>query len=172
MNEKTESKNVDLGAAIVVSDRVSIKDVRLISCNCLQTPSAVTGKHFLNIDCDVKTHVDNNKCFILVFPTFKLQAFASERKRKKPDLVIEGTFVVTYKAETLKGVTQNNLEAFSNANGVYNAWPYWREFVQNMVARMNLPPLTIPVFRLFTPRVEGKTKKKTIKENDNKQSFH
>jgi len=39
--------------------------------------------------------------------------------------------------------------AFARTNGIYNAWPYWREFVQNMIARMNLPPLVIPVFRLF-----------------------
>jgi len=37
---------------------------------------------------------------------------------------------------------------FAETNGLYNAWPYWREFVQNTAARMSLPGLTVPVLRL------------------------
>jgi preprotein translocase subunit SecB len=33
-------------------------------------------------------------------------------------------------------------------NGVFHVWPYWREMVQNTLARMGLPPLILPVFRV------------------------
>ena len=36
-------------------------------------------------------------------------------------------------------------ECFAKINGVYNAWPYWREFVQHCTTRMGLPPLTLPL---------------------------
>lgn len=40
------------------------------------------------------------------------------------------------------------LSAFAHINGTYNAWPYLREFVQSTTARMTLPPVVLPVFRV------------------------
>lgn len=40
------------------------------------------------------------------------------------------------------------LSAFAHINGTYNAWPYLREFVQSTTARMMLPPVVLPVFRV------------------------
>ncbi len=39
-------------------------------------------------------------------------------------------------------------EAFAKVNGVYNSWPYLREVVQNTFARMALPPIVLPVYRV------------------------
>jgi preprotein translocase subunit SecB len=65
--------------------------------------------------------------------------------------------------------TGREVNAFSNTNALLNSWPYWREFTQNAVARMNLPPLTLPLFRLTpapekpvsTPRPKGSTRSKS-----------
>ena len=171
MNKKKSKKvgetiiNYDLCAP--VSGRVSIENVRLINCNCFQTPNAGGGKHLLAIDYDVKTQTDKDKRFILVFPSFKLQAFPPEGKKEKPDLVIEATFVLIYKTESLEGLNQSNFDAFGNTNGFYNAWPYWREFVANTIARMNLPPLTIPVFRLLPAEKKSSRNKGTVKQLSN-----
>ena len=146
--KKKSENTVDYRLAVVVSDRVSIESVRLISSNCLQAPVAGRGKNSLEIVCDVKTKVDKEKGYIFVFPAFQLKAFPLKKNIKEPSMVIEATFLIVYKAESLDGLKQNNFEAFAQTNGVYNAWPYWRELVQNTIARMSLPPLTIPVFRL------------------------
>lgn len=37
----------------------------------------------------------------------------------------------------------DELEKFAKINGIYHAWPYWREFVQNCTTRAGLPPLTL-----------------------------
>ena len=51
--------------------------------------------------------------------------------------------------KSFEGINDEHLHAFSATNGVFNAWPYWREFVQNTTARMGLPtPVIVPVFRL------------------------
>lgn len=42
------------------------------------------------------------------------------------------------------------LDEFAKLNGVFNAWPYWREFVQNTLVRMGLPPLALPLYRVAT----------------------
>jgi hypothetical protein len=39
------------------------------------------------------------------------------------------------------------LEVFRSHNVPLNTWPYFREFVQNMTQRMNLPPLTLPLMK-------------------------
>ena len=154
---------IDYTLAAPVSDQVSIRDVRLISSVCSQTPNAGRGKHSVEIKCEVKTQVDKKKGYILVYPSFKLEGFPLENKQKKPDIVIEASFVIMYEAESFEGLRRGNFEAFAQSNGVYNAWPYWREFVQNTVARMNLPPLTIPVFRLVPEKKKKSTKMKKKK---------
>jgi len=163
--KRESGKVVDYKLAVAVSDQVSIENVRLIHCNCYQTPSAAQGKHTLEIDYETKAETDKKKGYVLVFPTFKLEAFPLAGNRKKPDLVIEATFVIIYKARSLKGLGEANFEAFANSNGVYNAWPYWREFVQNTVARMCLPPLTIPVFRLVPEKIKKTKAKKTMRKS-------
>jgi preprotein translocase subunit SecB len=51
---------------------------------------------------------------------------------------------------SLEGLTEAHLDAFAKTNAVFNAWPYWREFVQSTTVRMGLPPLVTPVFRFPT----------------------
>ena len=60
-------------------------------------------------------------------------------------LRLEAEFALRYRLNTGEPVDDNNVEAFAKMNGVYNAWPYWREFVQSSVARMGLPPLVVGV---------------------------
>ncbi len=40
------------------------------------------------------------------------------------------------------------VEAFRESNAIFNCWPYFREFVQSSLTRMNYPPLTVPFLRL------------------------
>jgi hypothetical protein len=99
----------------------------------------------------VKTQADRKNCRVLVIPHFKLEAFPSDKTRRDCDIVIEADFVLIYAVGTLEGITQKNLDVFGQINGVFNAWPYWREFVQSTTTRMGLPPLTIPAYRFAPP---------------------
>jgi preprotein translocase subunit SecB len=38
-------------------------------------------------------------------------------------------------------------EIFKNVNLPVNSWPYFREFVQSMTQRMNIPPITLPLVK-------------------------
>lgn len=38
-------------------------------------------------------------------------------------------------------------QMFGRVNGVYNAWPYLREFVQSSLVRLGLPPYELPLLR-------------------------
>ena len=61
---------------------------------------------------------------------------------------IRGRFELSYEIPDDESFSSEVLEAFGHVNAVFNAWPYWRELVQTSLARMSMPPLTMPVFRL------------------------
>jgi hypothetical protein len=67
-------------------------------------------------------------------------------------LSVRATFELHYRLPKIDQFSMRDLSRFSNVNGVYNAWPYWRELIQNVSVRMGLPPLILPVFRISRPR--------------------
>ena len=145
-------------SGLMVSDRVELKDVCLITSKCNQTPKAHFGKKTYNIDYSAKVQTDKKNGYIIVIPGFHFEAFG-KNENKEPVIVIDASFVLTYKIDNFHGLTQKGFEQFANLNGIYNAWPYWREFVQNTIARMGLPALSIPVFRIVKPS-KGKNSKR------------
>lgn len=58
------------------------------------------------------------------------------------------TLALTYSVSSFDDLSDVNLAAFAFINGVYNAWPYWREYVQSATVRLGLPPLIAPVYRI------------------------
>lgn len=62
---------------------------------------------------------------------------------------IRATFELSYAIPEDETFSAEEWEAFAGLNAVFNAWPYWREFVQTSLARMGFPVLTVPVFRVM-----------------------
>ena len=70
---------------------------------------------------------------------------------KVPDsFSVLATFVLIYSISSFEGIDERNIIAFATTNGIYNAWPYWREFLQNTTTRMGFPPVIAPPFRFGT----------------------
>lgn len=53
---------------------------------------------------------------------------------------IRSAFEVIYQIEDRDSRGEDAAEAFTRINAIFNAWPYWREFVSNSVARTGSPP--------------------------------
>lgn len=45
-------------------------------------------------------------------------------------------------------VTDEELADFALCYGPFHGWGYWREFVQSSLARLELPTVTAPLFRI------------------------
>jgi preprotein translocase subunit SecB len=171
--KKVSKSKEKFDAGLLVSDRVQLQDVRLVSSKCDQTPEAVSGKKRYNINYSTEVQTDRKSGYIIVIAKFHFEAFI-ENKDSQPVIIIDASFLLSYKIENFEGLTQKGFERFANLNGIYNAWPYWREFVQNTIIRMGLPSLSIPVFRIVEPldkktmstkTAKKKTKSKTISKN-------
>jgi hypothetical protein len=131
-----------------VSDRVQIIDIRLLESRADQKRFDEGLPRRMTQSIEVETHLSRESSRLEVFPRFSLVV---KRKDGSPeDLLvrIEARFAITYAVQSLEELTEVNYEAFGQRNGVYNAWPYWREFVQSTTVRMGLPALTLPVYRV------------------------
>lgn len=146
--EEPKSDDDALALAAAVSRRVQIHDVRLMGCNYKHTPLAAKQRLEVQLSFDVKAHVNTKEKIVGVVPSFQMIALPVEGAEKKPAVEIQAVFMLVYKAESLEGLKTENFDSFARINGIYNAWPYWREFVQSATTRMGLPSLTLPVFRI------------------------
>ena len=77
---------------------------------------------------------------------------AREKKldvRKPASVVlVECAYEVDYLIREGFSITPAHVKAFKDGNAIFNAWPFFREYLQNNVQRMGLPPLTAPFLRL------------------------
>ena len=150
--KKSISKPIDkpiseMALAIAVSPRVQIKCIRLIETSAKRLPVEMDLPTDVAITVDVQSKFDSQKREIGVRIQFGLTGRHKERTTGSPPLVIQARFWLAYALESSEGLKPGHISAFGNLNGVYNAWPYWREYVQSVVTRMGLPPLPVPVFR-------------------------
>lgn len=61
---------------------------------------------------------------------------------------IRGQLCLKYSVPASTALKPEVVEAFAATNGLYHAWPYWREFVQSMSSRLNLPQIVLPAMRM------------------------
>ena len=67
---------------------------------------------------------------------------------------IEATFLARYRfADRAKPASKIEIEAFRKSHAVLAVWPYLREFVQTIAARMGFPTEPLPLLRVVLRKV-------------------
>lgn len=84
---------------------------------------------------------------------------SDERKvgKGKPAVVVECAFEADYLLREGFEATAEHVKAFKDGNAIFNAWPYFREYLQSSLQRMGLPALAAPFLRL-QPRMTARPK--------------
>jgi hypothetical protein len=72
----------------------------------------------------------------------------SADKKPEPVIQVECAYEVDYALRKDFSITPEHVKAFKDGNAIFNTWPYFREYLQNNLQRMGLPPLTAPFLRL------------------------
>ena len=145
-----------------VSARVEIVDVFVVETVARRGPARGALPENLELNVNVDIAMDEEKLLIQVFPRFTLVARYDDEDSNE-FLRIEARFALVYKVPSLTGLKKENIEAFGQVNGLYNAWPYWREYVHSMTARMGLPSLKMPVYRVPTAPLKTTQRKARTK---------
>jgi preprotein translocase subunit SecB len=134
--------------AAFVASRIQIKAVRLVETSARQVVSGDKLPQQLDLAIKTEASLDPETLKIAVDVRCSLAArYADAGQEAQVPVSIAAVFRVEYSCDSSQNLTKESIDAFGELNGVYNVWPYWREYVQSVLVRMGLPPLTIPVFR-------------------------
>lgn len=141
-----------------ITPHVNITDVRLIRVDGRVWPAwdpETVQKVQLNLTHRSKCRQEETTLFAEVH--FKLSGVVAENVSKKV-VSLSAVFELSYSVSREAQLTPKQLDAFARINVLYNAWPYWRELAQDVSARMGLPRLIVPVFRVGQPPVKPPAK--------------
>lgn len=69
-----------------------------------------------------------------------------EQSRQPYSLVARFRLLYTVRSE--ERLKRSDLEQFAHWNAVFNAWPYWREYLSSTINRAHLPTFVAPVMRV------------------------
>ncbi len=147
-----------------VAARSELQNIALVDGRATLSPSFVMGGcHFSSegLSAHVQRHRGKvwirDKKILCTLIQFTFTAKEKNTKGKNPFLNIAATILAEYQLAEGFVPTLEEQKAFLDVNAAFNCWPYWREFVQSTAGRMNLPPLTVPFFRV-RPKESEKTK--------------
>jgi len=124
--------------------RVKLGEIYLDSCSVIHKRENLIKQKDLQVLIRDRASYEQSNGKIKVIHKYYLKTKKTE-KEKDVALEISATFCLIYFSDT--HFSEEFFEIFKNTNLVINSWPYLREFVQNITQRMNIPPLTLPLFR-------------------------
>lgn len=153
---KTDGSSEMIPAAIqkelyALIDRLELKTIRLESIQSGRS-LPINGNHGdINISSGGEVEErGGNKWLVYLFQyEVAMELKPDESSPNRRFFHIEAVFRVVYriKKEPFE-IEPGQIEQFGRLVACANVWPFWRELVQSITSRMNLPPLTLP---LITP---------------------
>jgi hypothetical protein len=157
--EKTQRDNAtDYQLASAIARYVELRDVRLTDLNA----NLIVAKNEMLQQPELDVELGRSMSCSIAYDTKALSVLAKLKadihgpgdgdKRGKTLISIQCTYVLDYTFMVEGGPEgaelQSYLDAFARVNGVFNVWPYFRELVQSVSARMAIPPIVVPVYRV------------------------
>lgn len=133
---------VDLTAVARVSRNINLRQIRVVkveaSCSptpyesleprvSVETEGVLVSERLLNVVCAYDFSVNSAG-----------QQIASARI----------AYLLMYEVVG-EAVVESDIEHFARANGVYHSWPFLRQFLFDLTAKMGFAPLTLPVFQVL-----------------------
>jgi hypothetical protein len=143
----------DLARVASISREVELRSVSCREFQARRQFELAEGPNELNWSGthDVSGHRDIESSEIVVVAKFQARAHAADQLESgAPAAEVSATIALRYvlNPDTLNGLDVNAVQEFAETNGVYNAWPYWRELLQHSAGRIGMQGVVAPVFRL------------------------
>ncbi len=97
----------------------------------------------LKLEIDEKESFVQENNILKVVYTFKLTA--KDDAMEEPGITLQARYIVRYQITKEVQVTKEFMKVFSDLTIGMLLWTYFRELVNNMVYRMGMPPLVLPL---------------------------
>ncbi len=124
-----------------------LKEVNLRSISLVSSTSRIKRENWdksmsIGISRNMSHKVLKQAKILQINCKYSLLGSPEEGKSKDYAIKIEVTYELIYSFG--KTLPKEFIDIFEQKNVPLNSWPYFREFVQNMMQRMNVQPLTLP----------------------------
>jgi hypothetical protein len=153
----------ELKAAWAVQANCELESIALIHCKSSRTPFGVVLEEPFQIKGNHKAETANVKgqklCVQVSFN------FGAVDATEVQIFSVESTYELLYSVRETFTPSPSEIDAFKNGNAIFNCWPYFREFFQNITSRMGQTPPVLPLLRVIPkPPSEENLQPKAIAE--------
>lgn len=122
---------------------ISLTQILLNDCSAKKHEVKSKGGA-IDLDISMKLGFDQNASEVSFITTYKLEGVKRSEGTDEKVFTITTSFLLSYMKTKEVEVTKEFVNVFKNNSIELVSWPYFREFVQNMISRMGFPPLTLP----------------------------
>jgi hypothetical protein len=166
---------LDLEAAARVAQRYVLQEIFLMEAKIDRAPM-ISYPEVLSLEhkCSTDTLTSSDKENYMVRCDFRVTAFSENSSEIV--LTIEASFFNSYVKKPDIQLPVDDVdtlltyaEYLGTINPISDAWPYWREFVHSMSARMGFPALTVPLLEIRPKKPEEKAKKDSGKKESTRR---
>lgn len=130
-----------------VAQAFELESIRFVRCEFAY--EEVPENSEIPIELGIKDQcVSLDDSVLTVGMTFEMVAPSPFEDAHGRRVTVRGQISITYERQPDAEVSsQENIDAFGRVNGIYNAWPYIREYVQSSLVRLGLPAFDLPLLR-------------------------
>lgn len=157
-----ERKAKDFKTLSKVVTRTDLESIFLSDCNVWRSLNAL---EYEEVGAEISFNgalLEDHGDHFIAKATLSAKGQPKGRHPDKEVVSLECEYILTYSLRDREELTIDDIKQFCHMNAVYNAWPYWREFLQNMSNRMELPVLILPLLKFGQPK---KKKEKNTKHS-------
>jgi preprotein translocase subunit SecB len=124
----------------------------ILSCLELKTLYLVHLETDLNedsLDKELSLHFKDKISFsqensiLSIYYGYTLSAGKDEKSKSTFDITAK--YKIIYQISNDKIVTNEFMDVFNHVTLEFLVWPFFRELIHNLISRMNLPPLVLPL---------------------------
>jgi preprotein translocase subunit SecB len=135
-------KEWDLAAAGRIASRVEFRDIRLSEINA-SSPMKALGV----LEPKIEHHCSprHEGALLEVLCSYQIHVMSGDDEPLNADV----KYLISYELLGDEPVNPSDLEHFASTNGTYHSWPFVRQLLFDLTARMGYPPYNLPVFKFF-----------------------
>ncbi|MGD1073820.1 MAG: hypothetical protein ABSB15_27220 [Bryobacteraceae bacterium] len=144
MDFTIELKQREIDHAAALQARLQLRDILLYNTEAAGAGPAVSAVEPVRLTAELDSEVDHRDSRGLDF-SVTLRVSCGEALT----FHIAATFLARYRfADQAKPASEIEIESFRKSHAILAVWPYLREFVQTLAARMGFPTEPLPLLRL------------------------
>jgi preprotein translocase subunit SecB len=138
----------DVQKAAALQARLELKEVSLLKCEADGAGPPINAVEPVRLSAEVDSEGRRHSAGVDFEVTLRV------RCAEPLTFHVVAAFIVRYRfIGQVMTAPKAEVEAFRKSHAVLTAWPYLREFVQSMTARMGFPTESLPLLRIVSRKL-------------------